>query len=95
MRYPLPAMAAETRDDRKSGPPAKRREGLAVGRVLMPLAVVAGACLVPAVLSSSRFGWSHLWSWLVGGPAGAVAGMLAALAALVLLNAALRMMGKR
>ena len=74
---------------------AQRREGLAIGKVLLPLGVVVGGCLLPAVLSSRQVGWSQLWSWLIGGPLGAITGMLLALVALVAINAALRMMGKR
>ena len=79
-------MAAEDK------PPA--RTGLAVGNLLLPLGVLAGALAGPQVLRG-RTGLSTLTCWLLGAPAGAVIGLTTAFGLLVALNAALRLARRR
>ena len=74
--------------------PKPPRRGLAVGALLLPLGVIVGAVGGPQALRAHA-GLSAPWCYLLGIPAGAVAGALAALVVLVLLNAALRLAGKR
>jgi hypothetical protein len=88
-------MTAEQDANRGQSPERPPRKGLPIGRILLPLGTLLGACLLPGALESRQVGWPHLWSWVLGGPLGAAAGMLAALAVLISINAALRMMGRR
>jgi len=74
--------------------PKPPRRGLAVGALLLPLGVIVGTVAGPQALRAHA-GLSALWCYLLGIPAGAVVGALAALVVLVLLNAAQRMAGKR
>jgi hypothetical protein len=74
--------------------PRPPRRGLAIGSLLLPLGVIAGTVGAPQVLRATT-GLSALWCYLLGIPAGGIIGLVAAFAVLVLLNAALRMAGKR
>jgi hypothetical protein len=75
-------------------PSPKPPRGLAVGALVLPLGVIIGTVAGPQALRAMA-GLSTVWCYLLGIPAGAVAGALAALVVLVLLNAAQRMAGKR
>ena len=70
------------------------RQGLAIGKLLLPLGVIVGALGGQQALRSCT-GLSGAAGWLLGAPAGAVLGLAAAFSLLVLLNAALRLMRRR
>ncbi len=86
-------MANETKPEGGAGN-RERPRGLAIGKLLLPAGVVAGAIVGPYVMRTAA-GLSTVPAWLVGGPLGAVVGMLAAFVVLVVLNAVVRMAGKR
>ncbi|HOX05068.1 MAG TPA: hypothetical protein PK280_01600 [Planctomycetota bacterium] len=82
-------------DDKSAGqpqPPAGK--GLAAGRLLLPVGLIAGT-VAGAQLMARFSGFSTVAAWLIGGPLGALVGIMAAFAVLVAANAALRIMRRR
>ena len=65
-------------------------KGLAVGKFLLPLGLVAGM-VAGAHLMREHSSFSKVPAWLIGGPLGALAGLMAAFLLLVAINALLRM----
>jgi hypothetical protein len=82
----------ETEKSGDQGPAPKR--GLAIGTFLLPLGLIAGAA-AGAHLMREHSSFSTVPAWLMGGPLGALVGLMAALGLLVVLNAVLRIARKR
>jgi hypothetical protein len=72
-----------------NGQPAPGK-GLAIGKFLLPLGLVGGT-LAGAHLMREHSSFSTVPAWLLGGPLGALAGLMAAFVLLVAINALLRM----
>jgi len=69
-------------------------KGLAIGKFLLPLGLVGGM-LAGAHLMREHSSFSTVPAWLLGGPLGALAGLMAAFVLLVTVNALLRLARKR
>lgn len=66
-------------------------KGLAIGKFLLPLGLIGGM-FAGAHLMREHSSFSTVPAWLIGGPLGALAGLMAAFVLLVAISAFLRML---